>query len=168
MSRPPYTVAEACQALGVSDKTARRLLADKTLREVGRDERGRILIDPASIEVAAVSLGRAVTAREEIRELAPAINDTALANRVAVDALAHVVEQQNQRIYELQQRVAELEAERKYLPPPERVSALEAEVARLHAEAEQRQALDQTPDQLTRQAENGSQRPWWRRWLGID
>ncbi len=37
MTRPPYTVPEAMQVLGVADKTIRRMLAASQLREAGRD-----------------------------------------------------------------------------------------------------------------------------------
>ncbi len=57
-TRPPLTVAEATEALAVSDKTIRRMLKEGILKEQGRDAGKRILISPQSIEAAASQLGR--------------------------------------------------------------------------------------------------------------
>lgn len=153
MSRPPYTVPEAMQVLGVADKTIRRMLAAGQLREAGRDAGNRILIDPETVEGMAVQLGRKVTARQEVREIAPAINANAEASLAAINAFAQVVEQQNQRIFELQQELAEARAARKYLPSPEWIREVEAEVQRLREEnVRLQQQLDQTRAQPTTQA----------------
>ncbi len=153
MSRPPYTVPEAMQVLGVADKTIRRMLAAGQLREAGRDAGNRILIDPETVEGMAVQLGRKVTARQEVREIAPAINANAEASLAAINAFAQVVEQQNQRIFDLQQELAELRAAQRYLPGPGRVQELEADIQRLKAEnAQLQQQLDQTRAQPTTQA----------------
>ncbi len=155
MNRPPYTVPEAMQVLGVADKTIRRMLAAGQLREAGRDAGNRILIDPDTVEAAAVQLGRKVTARQEVREIAPAINANAEASLAAINAFTHVVEQQNQRIFELQQELAEMRAAQRYLPGPERVQALEGEVQRLKEENARLQAvIDQTRDQTTSHQQN--------------
>ncbi len=155
MTRPPYTVPEAMQVLGVADKTIRRMLAAGQLREAGRDAGNRILIDPDSVDAAAVQLGRKVTARQEVREIAPAINANAEASLAAINAFTQVVEQQNQRIFELQQELAEMRAAQRYLPGPERVQALEGEVQRLQEEnARLQTVIDQTKDQATSQQQN--------------
>ncbi len=140
------------QVLGVADKTIRRMLAASQLREAGRDAGNRILIDPDSVDAAAVQLGRKVTARQEVREIAPAINANAEASLAAINAFTHVVEQQNQRIFELQQELADLRAQQRYLPGPERIRELEAEVQRLKDEnAKLQQPAVQTTDQPSTQ-----------------
>ena len=152
MSRPPYTVPEAMQVLGVADKTIRRMLAAGQLKEAGRDAGNRILIDPDTVEAVAVHMGRMVTARQEVREIAPAINANAEASLAAINAFRDVVQQQNQRIFELQQQLADLRAAQKYLPGPGRVQELEAEVQRLKGENERLQALEHEHKEQSAQA----------------
>lgn len=78
-----------------------------------------------------MQLGRKVTARQEVRELAPAINANAEASLAAINAFTQVFEQQNQRIFGLQQQLADMRAAQRCLPGPERVRELESEIQAL-------------------------------------
>jgi Helix-turn-helix domain len=49
-NRPPLTIEEAIDSLGVSDKTVRRMLKAGILQEQERDPKGRILISALSVD----------------------------------------------------------------------------------------------------------------------
>src|SRR5919199_540601 len=55
-NRPPLTIDEAIDTLGVSDKTVRRMLKAGILQEQERDPKGRILISALSVDQAATRL----------------------------------------------------------------------------------------------------------------
>jgi excisionase family DNA binding protein len=167
MPKTPFTIAEASQVLGVSDKTIRRMLQAGQLKEYGRDAGNRILITQESLDAAAVAMGRKVTAREEVREIAPALNANAEASLAAVNAFAEMIRERDQRIFELQQELARLEAERKFLPLQQaRVDQLERELAEAQTKVADLQALlhsDQAPVQDASQEKELGNKGFWRR-----
>jgi excisionase family DNA binding protein len=171
MPKTPLTIAEAAQILGVSDKTIRRMIQSRQLKEHGRDAGNRILITQESIDAAAVAMGRKVTAREEVREIAPALNANAEASLAAVNAFAEMIRERDQRIFELQQELARLEAERKFLPLQQvRVEQLEHQLAEAEAKIAELQAsqiTDQTTGQESTQALDQEYKGFWRRLLGL-
>ncbi len=146
------------------------MLDDGTLKEANRDKRGRILITAASVDAAAVAMGRKVVAREEVAEIAPALNAASEASLTAITSLTDLVREQNQRIYELQQRVIELEVERRYLLTSDQVANKDAEIARLRAEVERLTGAQvdtaQTPAAEASQQNSGSWRGKIKRLLG--
>lgn len=167
MPKTPFTIAEASQVLGVSDKTIRRMLQTGQLKEQGRDAGNRILITQESIDAAAVAMGRKVTAREEVREIAPALNANAEASLAAVNAFAEMIRERDQRIFKLQQELAQLEAERKFLPLQQvRVDQLERELAEAQAKIAELQSLlpsDQTSVQEPSQSKPLENMSFWHR-----
>jgi hypothetical protein len=136
-NRPALTIAEAVEALSVSDKTIRRMLKEGLLREQARDIAGRILIDPQSIEVAAAQLGRKEPHWPETT-LTPVIPPAADPLQQVANAFADLLHEKDERIYSLQEEIAELRAEQKYLPRMH-----EAEQARVR-ELEQALSVAQT------------------------
>jgi excisionase family DNA binding protein len=167
MNRPPLTVAEAMRALGVSDSTVRRMLKVDQLREHSRDAGGRILIDPDSVDAAAVALGRAELAGSEVRrELAPTM--TTLAE--VVSSLTETIERQQQQITDMAIELGEARATARLLPmraeeAEQRATALAADLERTRAELQQaRQEIDAlrsaayAQEQVTRQPEKPSLR----------
>ena len=137
--RPPLTIQETIRALGVSDSTVGRMLASGQLREHGRDPAGRILIDAASIDAAAVALGRAELAGSELqREIAPQM--AALSQ--VMSTLAETIQRQEERIADLSLQLGAAQAEARLLP-----------ARAVHAEqraAELEQKLDQAREENTR------------------
>ncbi len=137
-SRPPLNINETCKILGVSDSTVRRMLTGGQLREQARDPGGRILMDPDSVDAAAVSLGRAELAGGEVRrELAPTM--TMLAE--VVSDLTSTIQQQQNKITELALALGEARAEVRLLPQradaaEERATALQAELDRTRTDLE--------------------------------
>lgn len=170
MPKTPLTIAEAAQILGVSDKTIRRMLQAGQLKEHSRDAGNRILIIQETIDAAAVAMGRKVTAREEVREIAPALNANAEASLAAVNAFAEMIRERDQRIFELQQELARLEAERKFLPLQQaRVDQLERELAEAQAkiaELQNSSPFDQTSVQASTHKEEAESKGFWRRLFG--
>ena len=137
-TRPPLTINETCKALGVSDSTVRRMLTAGQLREQAREPGGRILIDPDSVDAAAVALGRAELAGSEVRrELAPTM--TTLAE--VVSDLTSTIQSQQKEITVLAMALGEARAEVRLLPKQaeaaeQRAASLEAELARARADLE--------------------------------
>ncbi len=137
-TRPPLTINETCKALGVSDSTVRRMLTAGQLREQAREPGGRILIDPDSVDAAAVGLGRAELAGGEVRrELAPSM--TMLAE--VVSDLTSTIQSQQHKITELAMALGEARAEVRLLPKQaeaaeQRAASLEAELERTRADLE--------------------------------
>src|SRR5919199_2005654 len=100
-------------ALAVSDSTVRRMLKAGQLTESGRDAAGRILVDPHSVDAAAVSLGRAELAGSEVRrEITPRL-DT-LSTELA--ALITTLERQQETIQDLSRQLGAAQAEARLLP----------------------------------------------------
>ncbi len=137
-TRPALTINETCRALGVSDSTVRRMLTAGQLREQAREPGGRILIDPDSVDAAAVSLGRAELAGSDVRrELAPSMNMLA----EVVSDLTSTIQSQQNKITELAMALGEARAEVRLLPKQadaaeQRAASLEAELARARADLE--------------------------------
>ena len=140
--RPPLTIAEAAQALAVSDKTIRRMLKSGLLHEQARDAGGRILIAAQSIEVAAAQLQRKAIAWPDAPVsaaggLAPYAQADPL--QQLADTFADLIREKDARIYELQDELATLRAELRYLPrlsETERARIAELETALAQAQAE--------------------------------
>jgi excisionase family DNA binding protein len=153
MTKTPLTIQEAAESLVVSDRTIRRMLDAGQLIEASRDSRNRIYITPESLDAAAVALGRKKASREELREIAPTLNSQAAALEQAIGTFGDMLRERDQRIYDLQQQVAQLEAERRYLPlQTARVEQLEQSLAEAQAEIERLNAApDMTPGQVTEQ-----------------
>ena len=137
MTKTPLTIQEAAESLTVSERTIRRMLDAGQLVEARRDSRNRIYITPESLDAAAVALGRKKASREEVREIAPTLNSQAAALEQAISTFGDMLRERDQRIYDLQQHVAQLEAERRYLPlQTARVEQLESALAEAQAEIE--------------------------------
>ncbi len=177
-NRPPLTVQETMRALGVSDSTVRRMLKEGVLREI-QPRHGAIQIDPHSVDAAAVGLGRAELAGQEVRrELAPTMSTLA----EVVSSLAETIQQQQDRIADLALQLGEARAEVRLLPAradlaEQRAQALEAELQRTRTDLEHARAelarFQQTTgayagEQVTRQADSSSVRRMISRLLRRD
>lgn len=165
-NRPPLTVDEAVTALKISDKTVRRMLKTGILQEQERDAKGRILISALSIDQAASSLAEQHN-HDNRQEWLPAqaVAQTTALER-AVETLTDMLERREERIEELERslrtqgdELAELRAERKYLPSPDRVHELEQKIRDLEAKP-----LDAGP--VTDQAPEPTRKGWIDRLLG--
>src|SRR5919202_5652364 len=125
-NRPPLTIEEAIDTLGVSDKTVRRMLKAGILQEQERDPKGRILLSALSIDQAATRLTEQRKHDGHSEWLpAQAVAQTTALER-AVETLTGMLERREDMIDELQRLIrqqdhelAELRAERKYLPSPD-------------------------------------------------
>jgi excisionase family DNA binding protein len=133
--REPYTINEATRILAVSDKTIRRMLKAGVLKEHSR-EGVRILIDPDSVDQAAVALGRADIRGQDVRrELAPTMNNLS----EMVMGLHDMIFRQNERISELSRELGRMEAERELYPRiaaerERRIEQLEGELSQTREE----------------------------------
>ncbi len=145
-ARPPLTVQETMQALAVSDSTVRRMLKAGQLVESGRDDAGRILIDPQSVDAAAVGLGRAELAGAEVRrEIVPRLDTLA----TEFGALLATIERQQETIQDLARQLGEAQAEARLLPA--RAELAEQRATLLQQELEgTRRALDAAQAEIER------------------
>ena len=110
-TRPPLTVAEATEALAVSDKTIRRMLKEGILKEQGRDAGKRILISPQSIEAAASQLGRKHPMWPEEPMPSPIVQPNEL--QQLANMFLDTIRDKDQRIERLVQENADLRADQK-------------------------------------------------------
>jgi hypothetical protein len=178
MDREPLTIHEATESLGVSDKTIRRMLDTGILKEHSRDPRGRILIDPRTIDAAAVQLGRKKIASDTqaFEAMAPSINAITEATRATqeiVTALVEAMREKDRQMLAQAEEIGRLKAERQLLPAQaevaqERIAELERRNAEQQAELErlrsQLSEVVQPPDQVANQPEEGSTiGKFWRR-----
>ncbi len=146
MARPPLTVQETMQALAVSDSTVRRMLKAGQLTEAGRDAAGRILIDPQSVDAAAVGLGRAELAGAEVRrEIVPRLDSLA----TEFGALVAMIERQQETIADLSQQLGAAQAEARLLPVRAELAEQQAVVLQQELEGTRR-ALDEAQAEIER------------------
>ena len=159
MTNRPLTIEETIEALGVSDKTVRRMLKEGLLVEYDRDARGRILITPESIRAAADQLAeRRGDDEGRSRDLALASQADMLSH--TIDRFTQMIDERDAAIRSLTEELATLRAERKYLPSPDRVRELEQRIAELEAQ------LAASPGPMTDQVGEGVTKPWWKRLFG--
>lgn len=160
MTNRPLTIDETIEALGVSDKTVRRMLKEGILVEYDRDARGRILITPESIRATAEQLEERRSGDEgRARDFALASQADAL--NTTVDRFTQMIDERDGVIRQLTEELATLRTERKYLPSPDRVRELEQRIAELEAQ------LSVTPRPVTDQAMGLERKGWLRRLLGL-
>lgn len=176
--REPYTIPEVMRILAVSDKTVRRMLRAGVLREQGRDPSNRILVDPESVDAAAVALGRVDIHGSEVRrELAPTLNNLS----EMVIGLNQLMVQQNQQLIELARQLGEAQAEARLYPAiaeeaRQRAQFLERELQRTRQELDEarqeieslRALLAQSIDQESSQGDVASLRARLRKILNTD
>jgi DNA repair exonuclease SbcCD ATPase subunit len=163
------TIEETIEALGISDKTVRRMLKEGILHEQERDSRGRILISPASIAAVAEQLQERRSEKDDTTPPALVLATQAAGFERAIEAFDRVLQDREQAIRERDQEIrrlleenAELRAERKYLPAPSRVQDLEQENAKLRSELAARSGT--MTDQRAKPAPQG----WLRRLFSRD
>jgi uncharacterized coiled-coil protein SlyX len=136
MTQLPLTILQARAALGASDSTIRRLIKSGVLKVHSHDTRGRILLDPKSVDAVAVAMGRAELAGSEIkREVAPAI--ATLADVIV--ALTTTIERQEATIITLAEQLGAARAEARLAPPhaaqaDQRAATLEQQLADVRKE----------------------------------
>jgi hypothetical protein len=135
-NQPPLTVQAATETLGVSDKTVRRLLKRGVLEKAG-EVHGRILITAASVE----RVKQHIPPLSEV-PAAPPSNGYAMVPASHYEALQHAhtilaetVRDQAAYIRQLQERIAELEAQQRYASKAEEheraITELRAELDRI-------------------------------------
>jgi hypothetical protein len=113
MAREPLTIPEVLKLLAISDRTVRRMLNAGVLKEQGRDPKGRILIDPVSVDQAAIALGRTEVAGAEVkRDLAPTMNNLS----EMVMGMHEMILRQNEQMMELARRLGEAQAQARLYP----------------------------------------------------
>src|SRR5687768_13022857 len=156
----PLTIDQAIEALGVSDKTVRRMLKEGLLREQERDGRGRILISHDSIAAVAQQLDERRGADEGRGNFALAAHADALSS--TVDRFTQMIDERDALIRSLTDEVATLRAERRLLAPPERVRELEQRIVELEAQIAAR------PGPMTDQAQQPTSKGWIARLFGRD
>lgn len=170
MTSRPLSIAETIKALGVSEKTIRRMLKDGMLHEHSRDPRGRILITPESIAAAAEQLAERHQADNPTPAASPIVlaSQTTSIERVNAGLLDQLREAQQyareqvDEIRRLERENVELRTAQKLLPSPGRVQELEQEVANLRAQlAERDRPMTDQPTQPTIKG-------WIARLLGRD
>src|SRR5918997_3037487 len=105
----PLTIDEAIEALGVSDKTVRRMLKEGMLVEQDRDARGRILISPASIATVAQQLEERRGADEGRANFALAAHADALSS--TIDRFTAMIDERDQLIRERDHMIRQLTEE---------------------------------------------------------
>jgi len=132
-------IAETIKALGISEKTVRRMLKDGMLHEHSRDPRGRILITPESIAAVAEQLAERHQSDQPVASPAPIVlaSQTASLDR-HIERLASMVDDRDEEIRKLERENAELRTAQKYLPAPGRVQELEQEVTNLRRQLAER------------------------------
>ncbi|HSH81851.1 MAG TPA: helix-turn-helix domain-containing protein [Herpetosiphonaceae bacterium] len=161
----PLLIDEAIDALGVSDKTVRRMLKSGLLVEYGRDDRGRVLITPSSIEAARQQLTERRAEQDEVRELLPALTTQAELLGRQLDRFTEMIDERDAVIRSLTEELTTLRVERKYLPGPGRVQELEQRIAELESQLAAVNSGNSRP--MTDQAENTTGKGWLRRLLGL-
>ncbi len=175
-TRLPLTIPEAARALALSEKTVRRMTKAGTLTEQGRDAAGRILITAQSIEAVAAQLDRAAIGWPEhpvsaSSQLTPYAQPDPL--QALGDTFARLLTEKDQRIYTLQDELAQLRAEQKFLPriseaEHERVQALEQALTQAQQEIERLRDAGQTNMQVGTPAQQGTLISRIRRLLGFE
>lgn len=185
MAKQPLTIEETRRALGVSDSSVRRMLRAGLLKEAGRQPGGRILVDPQSVEAAAVQLGRAELAGSEVRrELGPsmaAMTDTinALLQRLAEQE--ERIQAREQRLIDLAEQLGQARAEARLLPQvndqlQRQTQTLESQLQSTSQELQDAQAriaaleqqLAQAGEQVTSQPSEGKKPGFLDRLFGRD
>ncbi len=156
----PLLIEETIEALGISDKTIRRMLKEGILQEQERDARGRILISPASIAAVAQQLEERRSDEGRTAGFALAAQADALSS--TVDRFTQMIDERDLVIRSLTEEVATLRAERRLLPPLERVHELEQRIAELEAQ------LSASARPMTDQAPEGTSKGWFARLFGRD
>jgi methyl-accepting chemotaxis protein len=175
--REPYTIPEVMKYLGISESTTRRMIRSGVLKESSRDPHNRILVDPDSVDAAAIALGRVdIQGFDMRRELAPTVNNLS----EMVTSLNQTIQMQNERLISLAQQLGEAKAEARLFPQiaqskEEQIRALEQalevsrqafEQAREEIESLRQAAFSKSRDQGTSQTEITSIRSKIRRLLG--
>jgi chromosome segregation ATPase len=185
MAKQPLTIEETRRALGVSDSSVRRMLRAGLLKEAGRQPGGRILVDPQSVEAAAVQLGRAELAGSEVRrELGPSVSAMAETINALLQRLGEQEERmqaRDQRMIELAEQLGQTRAEARLLPQvndqlQRRTEVLESELDRASRELQEAQAriaaleqqLAQAGEQVTNQPSEGKKTGFLDRLFGRD
>lgn len=142
MTNQPLTIEETIKALGVSDKTVRRMLKDGLLVEHSRDARGRVLVDTSSITRAAeqIAVRKGDTDRQHEIQLASqseALNTT-------IQRFTEMVNDRDESILRLTEEVAILRTERQYMVSHDQARELERKIMELELrlEASQRPETD--------------------------
>ena len=147
----PYTIKEASEALGVSDKTIRRWLDRGELEEHSRDEQGRILITAESIAAAQTRHGHPPRheSNPDVQALVPAIE----AFGDIGTALAQALRDRDDRLIELAEQVGRLELQLEQ----ERAEneRLRHQVEALQQPVPMSKDTAQTDDQVSRPPERG-------------
>jgi hypothetical protein len=156
----PLTIDETIEALGISDKTVRRMLKEGLLVEQERDTRGRILIAPDSIAHVAQQLEERRGHDEGRGNFALAAHADALSS--TVDRFTAMIDERDALIRSLTEEVATLRAERRLLAPPERVRELEQRIVELEAQI----AANARP--MTDQGAQSTRKGWIARLFGRD
>ncbi len=156
MASSPYTIKEASEALGVSDKTIRRWLDRKELEEHSRDDQGRILITAESIAATQARHGHMPRheSNPDVQALVPAIE----AFGDIGTALAQALRDRDDRLIALAEQIGRLEL----LLEQEREEKehLRRQLEEAHTQNTQQQAVAsmdtaQTDDQISNQRQRG-------------
>jgi hypothetical protein len=144
MAREPLTIPEVLKLLAISDRTVRRMLNAGVLKEQGRDPKGRILIDPVSVDQAAIALGRTEVAGAEVkRDLAPTMNNLS----EMVMGMHEMILRQNEQMMELARRLGEAQAEARLYPTIAHAAEQRAELLQ-HELERTRRDLDEARQEI--------------------
>jgi len=161
--RAPLTIQETMLALGVSEKTVRRLLKRGELEEHSR-LLNRVLITAESIERVASQSGRPPAEPVQGATVMQAMPQPSELQQVSA-TFADLLREKDERIYALQRQVADLEAQQKYLPSLTDIER--AELDRLRQEIESLRAPSPSSRPVTGTGSEQGVRAWIRRKTGF-
>src|SRR5215218_3096684 len=153
------TIKEAAARLGVTEAAVRKRIQRGSLdKEMGSDRRVYVYLDLSQVKSHPESQVDRDPAVEELRDRVAFLERSLERRSIEAERYQQIVAGLTQTNNQLSSRVLELEAP---VEPP--VSTESREVgAQSHAEA----APTPAPGQGGAEAQNGAQRPWWKRMFG--